>query len=114
MVDGTAQHLPGFEPPARPEGRLVAAVRSTFDTLDDLGLVKPEHAAVGVLALTMAEAIESKVATGRMSTLGNDARVLMDLINGLIPAPAEDGGVDDELREAMDAWTAAVKGMTPG
>ena len=47
--------------------------------------------------------------TGRTASVGNDARVLMELLTGFIDAAAALEG-DALLRDAMADWTAHVKG----
>lgn len=85
-------------------GDLAHAVRRSVKALDRAGLVQEHDAARLQLALELADIIEIKKRTGRMSTVGNDARVLVDLLDKLLPEQTE---VDDELRNAVAAWTAA-------
>jgi hypothetical protein len=90
-------------------GELAAAVRRSVRALDAMGLVQEHDAARLQLALELADIITIKKRTGRMSTVGNDARVLVDLLDKLLPEQTE---VDDELREAVAAWTAAGASTT--
>lgn len=102
--------LPGLEPPARPAGVLEAAVRATITALAAEapgGQLPATQAARTALAVELAQVIEEKRAQGRMSTLGNDARVLMELLDKL--APVDEAGVDEQLAEAMKRWEDAIE-----
>jgi hypothetical protein len=85
---------------------LDAGIRRTLRALDDAGHVTEADAGRLALALVMADVIELKRRSGRMSTIGHDARVLMDLLDGIV-SDAE--GADDELRDAMAEWSAALR-----
>jgi hypothetical protein len=54
----------------------------------------------------LADIITIKKQTRRMSTIGNDARVLVDLLDKLLPEATEQ---DEQLREAIAAWSAHVE-----
>lgn len=111
MVTGDAPMLPGLESVDTDHSTpLERAVIETCQVLAGIGLIHPRDAARLALARTMARVIETKHRTGRMSTIGNDARVLMDLLAGLVPA--EVGG-DAEVQAAMDKWSAAIDSMIP-
>lgn len=101
--------LPGLAPlddaERRATGELAAAVRRSVVALDNAGLVQEHDAARLQLALELADIITIKKRTGRMSTVGNDARVLVELLDKLLPEQTE---VDDELRDAIAAWSAAA------
>lgn len=101
--------LPGLETPAdqtaADASRLAEAVRRSIRALDAAGLVSEVDAARLQLALELADIIAIKKATRRMSTVGNDARVLVDLLDKLLPDETE---VDDELRAAIAQWGAEV------
>lgn len=86
---------------------LAAAVRRSVRALDKAGLVQEHDAARLQLAIELADIIAIKKSTGRMSTVGNDARVLVELLDKLLPEQTE---VDEELRAAVAAWTAAADG----
>lgn len=107
-TEQTSLPLPGLDPvddtAGRQAGELASAVRRSVRALHRLGLVQEHDAARLQLALELADIINIKKRTGRMSTVGNDARVLVELLDKLLPDQTE---VDDELREAIAAWTAA-------
>jgi hypothetical protein len=100
--------LPGLDEltpeQAKTTGELAKAVRRSVQALDRAGLVQEHDAARLQLALELAEIIAIKKATGRMSTVGNDARVLVELLDKLLPEQTE---VDEDLRDAIAAWSAA-------
>lgn len=107
--------LPGLEPPVDDPtggdaGRLALAVRRSIRALDNAGLIHEVDAARLQLALELADIIEIKKATRRMSTVGNDARVLVDLLDKLLPEQTE---TDEELRAAIAAWSAHVAPPAP-
>lgn len=106
--------LPGLELPdqleAQPASPLLEAVDTTLDQLERDGHLDPvRDAARRELSRTLARIIATKDRTGRASTVGNDARVLMDLLDGMVPAAAA-SSVDTRLAEAMDKWTAELEG----
>lgn len=106
--------LPGLEPEAadwsgrrgRP-AQLVTAVRRTLAELNRDGALTEADAGRTALAIELAEVISDKRETRKTSTVGHDARVLMDILDGLAPAAAADG--DAALRRAMDSWSATVR-----
>ncbi len=91
---------------------LALAIRRTVTALDAAGHVAEKDAARLQLALTMADIIDAKQRSGRLSTVGMDARVLMDLLDGIV-GDAE--GIDDQLQDAIAAWSAAqdAEGASP-
>lgn len=103
----TALPLPGLEIPDAIQrvGALAAAVRRSIAALAAQDLIAERDAARLALALEMADIIEIKKRSGRMSTVGNDAKVLVDLLDKLLPQHIE---VDVELRQTIDAWSAAI------
>jgi hypothetical protein len=107
-TEQTSLPLPGLgdlsDDRARATGELALAVRRSVAALDRAGLVQEHDAARLQLALELADIITEKRRSGRMSTVGNDARVLVELLDKLLPEQTE---VDDELRDAVAAWTAA-------
>jgi hypothetical protein len=116
VTDTTQDPLPGLETPDRTPGNLAAAVRRSIAALFGEGLVMERDAARLQLALELADIIEIKKATGRMSTVGNDARVLVDLLDSMLP---EDSSEDERLRVAMEEWAATIAAQeaaerTPG
>jgi hypothetical protein len=107
-----APALPGLEAPRPREDlhELPAAVDRTLEALGADGFLDVERdAARRELARTVSRIIARKEITGRASTVGNDARVLMDLLDGMVPATA--AGADERLGQAMDEWAAHVKAL---
>lgn len=102
--------LPGLEPPARPPAALELAVRRTIAELHSRGYVDESSAARTALALELSQIITDKRTSGRTSTVGNDARVLVELLDKLLPAET---GVDARLKQAMDQWADVVKEDKP-
>lgn len=98
--------LPGLETPSATASSLERAVRRTIAELDTRGYVGEESAARTALAIELAQIITAKRASGRTSTVGNDARVLVELLDRLTPV---DTGVDAKLQAAVDAWTAHLE-----
>jgi hypothetical protein len=98
--------LPGLEPAVKAAGDLAAAVRRSIAALNDEGLVAERDAARLALALEMADIIEIKKSSGRMSTVGNDARVLVDLLDKLLPEATE---TDQRLADAMEEWARLIE-----
>jgi len=90
---------------------LLEAVNETIAQLRELGLVKPTDAGRVALARQLAKVLEIKERSGRVSTYSNDARVLMELLEGFA-AEASEG--DQALRVAMDAWSKYLEtGVMP-
>jgi hypothetical protein len=106
MTDQTEQGrlpLPGLdEPKARGVSDLEAAIRRTLRELHAQGHVNEVDAGKAQLAIELAQVISVKRATGRASTIGHDARVLMEILDKFVDEATD---VDDTLREAMDAWS---------
>lgn len=103
--------LPGLEPARPSDTNLERAVRRSIAALagDDGDQIGDEQAARLALALEMAQIIGIKKRTGKLSTVGNDARVLVDLLDKLLPeSVAED--VDGQLAGAMAEWSAMLEG----
>lgn len=80
---------------------LEIAVRRTLAELHKMGHVHEVDSGKTALALEMAQVIATKKATGRASTIGNDARVLMEILDAFVGDVSD---VDTELREAMRQW----------
>lgn len=100
--------LPGLESvDGRPPSPLESAIRRTIAALDGQSRLGEKDAARLQLALTMAGVIDAKRASGRMSTVGMDAKVLVDLLEGIV-GDAET--VDDDLRQALTEWQAETHG----
>lgn len=105
MIDETLP-IPGLdEPSGRPVDALEKAVRRTLRALELEGLIEERHAARLQLAIELAQIVSLKRATGKVSTVGNDARVLMELIDKLLP---EESAVDEMLRDAMAKWSEVI------
>lgn len=106
-----AEPLPGLEAltprQANEATHLEAAVRRSIAALESAGLVAEVDSARLALALEMADIIGIKKRSGRMSTVGNDARVLVELLDKLLPAATE---VDEQLKAAVAAWNAVEQG----
>lgn len=106
--------LPGLGPlddrEAREASNVAMAVRRSIAALERMGLVGEVDAARLALALELADIIAIKRRTGRMSTVGNDARVLVDLLDKLLP---EQTTVDEDLRRAVAAWDEATRQGAP-
>lgn len=94
--------LPGLESVSgQPHSPLAEAIRRTISALDGQARLGEKDAARLQLALTMADVIDAKRASGRMSTIGMDAKVLVDLLEGIV-GDAE--SVDDDLKRALAEW----------
>lgn len=113
MTADDALPLPGLEQlsssQADQASAVAAAVRRSIVALERMGLVGEVDAARLALALELADIIAIKKRTGRMSTVGNDARVLVDLLDKLLPQATE---VDEDLRRAVAAWDEATRGTS--
>lgn len=105
-MSNTQLELPGLETPKQKPAALEAAVRRTIAALQSEELIEERHAARLQLALELSQIITLKRATGRVSTVANDARVLMELLDKILP---DDQGVDAALREAMQKWAEEVE-----
>lgn len=83
-------------------------MRATLEQLFLDGHITKLHAGKVALAVELAQVISSKRASGRASTIGNDARVLMEILDSFI----EDGDPDADagLRAALEAWSEEVAG----
>lgn len=100
--------LPGLEPPAPTASQLERATRATIAALSHDGQVRPgRDDATVALAIELAQIISEKRRSGRMSTIGNDARVLMELLGSLVPDAAA-ADADSDLARAMAAWSEAL------
>lgn len=100
--------LPGLEIAAAPSGASVLeqTVRAQLQHLQEQGYVTPANAGKAVLCVELAQIIADKRRTQKTSTVSNDARVLMELLDGFVP---EGGEVDEGLAAAMKAWEEAQK-----
>ena len=110
MTDAQAA-LPGLELPelTTSPSALAKAVDSTLLALvQDASLDPQRDAARIALARELAAVIAHKRTSGRASTVGNDARVLLDLLDGMVPTEAATSA-DAALRQAMAEWAAQVQ-----
>lgn len=115
-TEQTTLDLPGLtpEPPGSPtaSSALVKAVEQTIRALfadDRIGEVDAGRVA---LAMELAHVIALKRTSKRASTVGFDAKVLMEILDGF----REDAkGEGDVLRDAMVEWSARVEaaGLNP-
>lgn len=103
--------IPGLELPqltAMPSA-LAEAVDSTLSRLvTDEHLDPIRDAARIALARELAAVIAHKRTSGRASTVGNDARVLLDLLDGMVPTEAATSA-DAALADAMRKWTEHIE-----
>jgi hypothetical protein len=103
--------IPGLELPqltAAPSA-LAQAVDATLSQLvNDEHLDPSRDAARIALARELAAVIAHKRTSGRASTVGNDARVLLDLLDGMVPTEAATSA-DAALANAMREWTAHIE-----
>jgi hypothetical protein len=101
--------LPGLESLSdqqlRAASKVEVAVRRSIAALEEADLVAEVDSARLALAIELADIIAIKKRTNRLSTVGNDARVLVDLLDRLLPEASE---VDQQLRVAMERWEEAM------
>lgn len=108
VTDEQQAELPGLEAPARKRSGLEAGVERTLTQLAADGHIDPERDAARIeLARELAAIIALKRSSGRASTVGADAKVLLDLLDGMVPAEAATGA-DIALSKAMEAWSVAM------
>lgn len=110
-IEQDALPLPGLEPAPANAGPLEVAVRRTLAALKAAGYIRERDAARCALAIELAQIVTDKRRSGRTSTVGNDARVLVELLDALLP---EDTGVDNQLQDAMSEWAAAIEALGAG
>lgn len=99
-------------PPDATAGALVKATHQTIARLFADGRITEFDAARVALAIELAEVIAMKRASKRASTIGQDAKVLSEILDGF----REDAkGVDDDLVEAMERWDEVIVevGLSP-
>lgn len=97
--------LPGLDAPSRGVGDLEKAIRRTLRQLHADGMVREVHAGKAQLAIELAQVIAAKRASGRASTIGNDARVLMEILDTFVP---DDSEVDEAFQKAMEEWNEVM------
>lgn len=103
--------LPGMEDPTpRQVQYLEVGVRRTIARLVELGYVDEMHAAHTAAAIELAQIIDAKKSSGKMSTVGNDMRAMIELLDRLVPE-REDGEANKLLNQMLEAW--ATEGSKP-
>lgn len=115
-----APAIPGLELPELSHLQLVGsdaelprAVDLTLAHLvQDHSLDVSRDAARIALARELAAVIAHKRASGKASTVGNDARVLLELLDGMVPTEAATSA-DAHLANAMREWSEQVKHLGP-
>lgn len=103
-TSGDPLPLPGLEdvPSDRAVGYVEAGVRRTLAALvaaDKLAEVDAGHLAV---AVALSRIITQKEARGRLSTVSNDARLLVELLDAF--TAEDESAIDGDLRAVMDEW----------
>lgn len=102
--------LPGLEHTGdRKVPYLEVGVRRTIAALREAGHLEEKHAAHTAAAVELAQIIDKKKTTGRMSTVGNDMRAMIELLDRILP---EEAGVDAELQSAIEEWAEEVGTQT--
>ena len=108
MSDDRNPALPGLELPAVPPSELAKAVEATLVQLQADGHLDTQRdAARMALARELAAVIALKRSSGRASTVGQDAKVLLDLLDGMVPTEAATSA-DLALSKAMELWSAQM------
>lgn len=106
--------MPGLELPNLTPGAvspLAKAVDATLVSLVEQASLDPERDAARIaLARELAAVIAHKRTSGRASTVGNDARVLLELLDGMVPTEAATSA-DAKLAQAMADWTTSLLTM---
>lgn len=107
MTDPTLPglELPQLTPVESPLGRAVDATLGKL--LADEHLDPARDAARIALARELAAVIAHKRTSGRASTVGQDAKVLLELLDGMVPTEAATGE-SEKLAGAMAAWSEAL------
>lgn len=98
--------LPGLEEPTSANVSAVEkGVRRTLAALEREELLSEADAGKTAVAVALAQVIATKAKTGRASTVSNDARLLVEVLDSLGGEkvnPAE----EEKLRLMMEAWSA--------
>lgn len=81
--------LPGLEPPAAAETAMVKAARLTLAALRDADKLRPEHALLTQLILSLAAAIDGGTRSGRASAVAMASKELREALLQLDPPPEE-------------------------
>ena len=105
-----AEPLPGLEHPTTANvPPLVAALHRTIAALDRADLLEEVHALDLEAMRLLARSAGVKLSTGRASTIANDVDLLLRIKQNIVTPPtAGEGNVDDELRQAMAEFKAAL------
>lgn len=110
-VVGTQDPLPGLEDVnGATVPYLEVGVRRTIAALYAMGNVQEHHAAHTAAAVELARIIDAKKNSGRMSTIGNDMRAMIELLDRIVPEKSE---MDATLKAAMDEWATAHAAAEP-
>lgn len=105
--------IPGLELPqltAAPSALAQAVDQTLAQLVADENLDPARDAARIALARELAAVIAGKRTSGKASTVGNDARVLLDLLDGMVPTEAATSA-DAQLAQAMREWSASLEGQ---
>jgi hypothetical protein len=104
--------LPGLEPPGSGHlSPLQRAVRRSAAALDAMDLLEEHHAMDLEACRILAASAEKKLATGRMSTLSGDLELMLKVKQNILTPPEDgSGSVDEDLRQAMADFSAALDG----
>jgi hypothetical protein len=98
--------LPGLEEPTSADVSAVElGVRRTLAALNADEMLTEAHAGKTAVAVALAQVIAHKTKTGRASTVSNDARLLVEVLDSLGGA-AIDPAEEEKLRTMMEAWKA--------
>jgi len=98
--------LPGLEDTGKRDvPYLEVGVRRTIAALRAAGHLEEMHAAHTAAAVELAQIIDKKKSSGRMSTVGNDMRAMIELLDRIVP---EESTIDADLQAAVDAWNEEV------
>jgi hypothetical protein len=106
--------LPGLEPSRESDSAMVKAARLTLAALRDADKLKPEHALLTQLILSLAQAIDGGTRSGRASAVAMAAKELREALLQLDPPP-EEGQTDAAavLRQFMDDLERHANGAKP-
>lgn len=102
--------LPGMEdvgPRSADPSYLETAVRRTIASLHEQGYLEEMHAAHTAAAIELAQVISMKHSSGKASTIGNDMRAMIDLLDRLVPE--RNDSVDLDLKKTMEEWSERLK-----
>jgi hypothetical protein len=108
--------LPGLEdlPPDRAVGYVETGVRRTLAALAATARLAEVDAGHLAVAIALSRIITQKEARGRLSTVSNDARLLVELLDTF--TAEDESEIDGDLRAAMQEWIThadALEGYQP-